>query len=79
MKGCCFAEVKSSFLVVIKVFYLCLVMNEQEFKEFYRILRKQQREVTRSKAAARKFLKEAGVLHLLVPKGTNKSSKASSR
>jgi hypothetical protein len=54
-------------------------MNQQEHKEFDRILRQQRREGTKSKAAARKILKKLGILHLLVPKGTNKSSAATSR
>lgn len=51
-------------------------MTEREHKEFSRILRKSTQEVTRSKAAARKFLKEAGIYHLLVPIGTNKAAAA---
>jgi hypothetical protein len=54
-------------------------MNEREFKEFDRILRQQQEEVKRSKTAARKLLKQLGILHLLVPKGTNQASSATSR
>lgn len=54
-------------------------MNEREFKEFDRILRQQQKEVKHSKAAARKLLKQLGIMHLLVPKGTNKASSANSR
>ena len=52
------------------------MMTEREHKEFSRILRKSTQEVTRSKAAARKFLKEAGIYHLLVPIGTNKAAAA---
>ena len=55
------------------------MMTEREHKEFSRILRETQREVKHSKAAARKFLKEAGILHLLVPKGTNKASAAKAK
>ncbi len=50
------------------------MMTEREHKEFMRFLRKRRKEVTSSKAAARKFLKEAGILHLLVPIGTNKAA-----
>ena len=53
-------------------------MNEREFKEWDEIIRKQQEEVKRSKAAAKKLLSQLGIMHLLVPKGTNKSSAASS-
>jgi hypothetical protein len=42
-------------------------------------LRKKLQEVTRSKAAARKFLKEAGIYHLLVPIGTNKAAAAANK
>jgi hypothetical protein len=49
-------------------------MNQQELKDFYKVLRRQRKEVTHSKVAARKLLKELGILHLLVPKGTNKLS-----
>lgn len=54
-------------------------MNQQELKEFDKALRQQLKEGTKSKAAARKVLKKLGILHLLVPKGTNKSSAAASR
>lgn len=54
-------------------------MNEQEYKEFVELLRLQQEEVKHSKAAARKLLTKLGIMHLLVPKGTNKVSKSSSR
>ena len=54
-------------------------MNMQELKEFDRILRKQRKEVTHSKAAARKLLKKLGIMHLLVPKGTNKPPSITSR
>jgi hypothetical protein len=47
-------------------------MDQQE-KEFDKILRRESKEVVHSKAAARKFFKKLGILHLLVPKGTNKS------
>ena len=50
------------------------MMTEREHKEFMRFLRKRRKEVTSSKAAARKFLKEAGIYHLLVPIGTNKAA-----
>ena len=51
-------------------------MTEREHKEFSRIMRKRLQEVKRSKAAARKVLERAGILHLLVPIGTNKASTA---
>jgi hypothetical protein len=54
-------------------------MNQQELKEFDKVLRQQRKEITHSKVAARKLLKKLGILHLLVPKGTNKSSSATSR
>jgi hypothetical protein len=66
------------FKLFKKVINLC-IMNEREFKEFDRILRQQQEEVKRSKTAARKLLKQLGILHLLVPKGTNQASSATSR
>jgi hypothetical protein len=49
-------------------------MNQQEHKEFDKALRQQLRKGTKSKAAARRVLKRLGILHLLVPIGTNKSS-----
>ncbi|HEY4289447.1 MAG TPA: hypothetical protein VGN00_20235 [Puia sp.] len=49
-------------------------MNKKNYEALLDALEKQRREVTSSKKAARKFLKDAGVLHLFVPKGTNKSS-----
>lgn len=54
-------------------------MNEREFKEFEELLRKRQEKVKHSKAAARRLLTELGIMHLLVPKGTNKTSSATSR
>jgi len=54
-------------------------MNAREFKEFEELLRKQQEEVKHSKAAARKLLTKLGIMHLLVPKGTNKVSSGTSR
>jgi hypothetical protein len=54
-------------------------MNKQELREFDRVLREQRKRVTHSKAEARKLLRKLGILHLLVPKGTNKSSSAISR
>jgi hypothetical protein len=55
------------------------IMNKKDYEALLKALRKQRREVTSSKKAARKFLKDAGVLHLFVPKGTNKSSVAVSK
>ena len=52
------------------------MMTEREHREFSRSLRKKLQEVKRSKAAARKVLECAGILHLLVPIGTDKPSKA---
>ena len=54
-------------------------MNEQEFKEFEALLRKRQEEVKHSKVAAKKLLTQLGIMHLLVPKGTNKVSSAPSK
>lgn len=56
-----------------------VIMNKKDYEALLKALQKQRREVTSSKKAARKFLKAAGVLHLLVPKGTNKSSAALSK
>ncbi len=49
-------------------------MNQQELKEFDKVLLQQRKKITHSKVEARKLLKKLGILHLLVPKGTNKSS-----
>jgi hypothetical protein len=46
-------------------------MNKKDYDALLKALRKQRREVTSSKKAARKFLKEAGVWHILLPKGTS--------
>jgi hypothetical protein len=54
-------------------------MNKENYEALLKALQKQRREVTSSKKAARKFLRDAGVLHLFVPKGTNKSSVAASK
>ena len=54
-------------------------MNEQEFKEFDEILRQHQEEVKHSKAAAEKILTQLGIMHLLVPKGTNNANPVSPR
>ncbi|HZE82916.1 MAG TPA: hypothetical protein VE035_01345 [Puia sp.] len=54
-------------------------MNKREFKEFEELLLQQQEEVKHSRAAARKLLTKLGIMHLLVPKGTNKLSSGSSR
>jgi hypothetical protein len=53
---------------------ILVIMNKKNYEALLDALEKQRREVTSSKKAARKFLKDAGVLHLFVPKGTNKSS-----
>lgn len=47
-------------------------MNKKDYAALMKALEKQRREVTSSKKAARKLLKDAGVLHLFVPKGTGK-------
>ena len=54
-------------------------MTKQELKEWDRAQQRQLKEGTKSKVAARKVLKKLGILHLLVPKGTNKASAAASR
>ncbi|MES1160172.1 MAG: hypothetical protein ABUM51_05420 [Bacteroidota bacterium] len=54
------------------------IMNEQESREFDEILRQAQEEVKHSKAAAEKLLTQLGIMHLLVPKGTNKANLDSS-
>lgn len=54
-------------------------MNAREFKEFEELLSKRQEEVKHSKAAAKKLLTKLGIMHLLVPKGTNKVSSGTSR
>ena len=54
-------------------------MSEQESREFDEILRQAQEEVKHSKAAAEKLLTQLGIMHLLVPKGTNKANLDSPR
>jgi hypothetical protein len=49
-------------------------MSEREFKEFEELLLKRQEEVKHSKVAATKLLTQLGIMHLLVPQGTNKES-----
>lgn len=49
-------------------------MNKKDYDAIRKALIKQGKEVGSSKKAARKFLKDAGVLHLFVPKGTNAAS-----
>ena len=66
------------FRAKIKI-VIFVIMNKKDYEALLKALQKQRREVTSSKKAARKFLKDAGVLHLLVPKGTNKSSAALSK
>ena len=66
------------FRAEIKI-VIFVIMNKKDYEALLKALQKQRREVTSSKKAARKFLKDAGVLHLLVPKGTNKSSAALSK
>jgi hypothetical protein len=72
-------QYKSSFLLIRELFYLCYIMTKQELKEWDRAQRRQLKEGIKSKAAARRVLKKPGILHLLVPKGTNKSSAAAPR
>jgi hypothetical protein len=50
-------------------------MTKQEFKDSMKSLRESRKRALRSKAAARKFLKDAGVLHLLVPIDPEKKAK----
>jgi hypothetical protein len=52
-------------------------MTQKNYDALLKALRKQRKEVTSSKKAARKFLKDAGVWHLLVPKGTGDGPAAS--
>lgn len=47
-------------------------MDKKNYAALVKALEKQRREVTSSKKAARKFLKDAGVLHLFVPKELSK-------
>lgn len=54
-----------------------MFMSKENYEALLKALQNQRREVTSSKKVARKFLKDAGVLHLFVPKGTNKSVAAS--
>lgn len=49
-------------------------MSKKDYDALRKALLKQRKEITSSKTAAKKFLKDAGVLHLLVPKGTNMSA-----
>ncbi len=49
-------------------------MNKKDLKEFDEIVQKQQEKVKTYKAAARKLLTNLGIMHLLVPKGTNKAA-----
>lgn len=51
-------------------------MNKKDYEALRQALQKQHKEVTSSKNAAEKFLREAGVLHLLVPKEANKKISA---
>ena len=66
------------FRATIKI-GIFVIMNKKDYEALLKALQKQRREVTKYKKAARKFLKDAGVLHLLVPIGTNKSSAAASK
>ena len=66
------------FRAKIKI-VIFVIMNKKNYEALLDALEKQRREVTSSKKAARKFLKDAGVLHLFVPKGTNESSAAASK
>jgi hypothetical protein len=53
-------------------------MNKKDYKDFEAAILKQRKEVSSSKKAAKKLLTELGIFHLLVPKGANKLSSASS-
>jgi hypothetical protein len=50
-------------------------MDKKYYDTIVKALKKQGRELASSKEAARKFLKDMGVAHLFVPKGTNGSTK----
>jgi hypothetical protein len=43
-------------------------MNKKDYAALLKALEKQRREVSSSREAAKKFLKDAGVWHLFVPK-----------
>jgi hypothetical protein len=49
-------------------------MNQQELKEWDMAQRRYRAKNTKSKAAARRIFKKLGILHLLVPIGTNKTA-----
>lgn len=48
-------------------------MGKREYNALVKALRAQRVKVTASKSAAKKFLDDAGVSHIMVPKGTNKA------
>jgi hypothetical protein len=49
-------------------------MTEKEYNEFREILRRQRERVSSSKEEAEKLLTRLGIMHLLVPKGTNQKN-----
>lgn len=49
-------------------------MYEKEYKEALAALKKQRKEVSTSKKAAKKLLTDLGIFHLLVPKGTQQQT-----
>lgn len=54
-------------------------MDKKEYNATMKILRASRKKALSSKAAARKFLKDAGVLHLLVPIDPEKKKIASKK
>jgi hypothetical protein len=50
--------------------------RQQVIKEMHEMLREQRELVASSKEEAEKLLTELGIMHLLVPKGTNKPAQA---
>jgi hypothetical protein len=51
--------------------------RQEDIKRMHGYLREQQELVASSKEEAEKLLTELGIMHLLVPKGTNKPDQAS--
>ena len=50
--------------------------KQEDIKRMHGYLREQRELVASSKEEAEKLLTELGIMHLLVPKGTNKSNQA---
>ena len=50
--------------------------KQQDIKEMHEMFRRQQERVSSSKEEAEKLLTKLGIMHLLVPKGTNKPNQA---